>query len=47
MIGKPFLTKLWWGRWWVYVRTKKKYPLRTIKLGYHAGIVSHKRSDYA
>ncbi len=44
--GKPYLTKLWYGRWWFYVRTARKYRLHTIKLGYHAGIVSHKRSSY-
>jgi len=43
-LTKPYLTKIWWGRWWFYVRTSRQFKLKTIRLGYHAGIVSHKIS---
>jgi hypothetical protein len=46
-VRKPYLTKLWIGRRWVYVRTRRKYRLRTIRVGRRfAGIVSHARSSH-
>lgn len=43
---RPYLTKLWLGRWWVYVRTRRCYRRRTGKLVWHWGIVSYRRSTY-
>jgi hypothetical protein len=45
---KPYLTKLWVGNHrWVYIRTRRKFRYRTIRLGPRwAGIVSYTRSDY-
>jgi hypothetical protein len=36
-----YLTKLWWGRRYIYVRTRRRYRLRTFD---RFGIVSYKRS---
>jgi hypothetical protein len=44
---RPYLTKLWIGQHWVYVRTRRRYRLRTIRIGRRfAGIVSYKRSSH-
>lgn len=43
---RPYLTKLWFGRCWFYVRTRRRYPLRTGRLVWHWGVVSYKRSNY-
>jgi hypothetical protein len=40
---KPYLTKLYWGRWWLYIDTSRKYKRRVRKIGWYLGIVSYKK----
>jgi hypothetical protein len=44
--SKPYLTKLWFGRWWVYIDTNRKYKYRCRKLGFYTGIVSYKKTHF-
>lgn len=44
-VKKPYLTKLWWGRWWVYVDTNRKYKYRTAKFIFFWGIVSYRKIE--
>lgn len=40
---RPYLTKYWFGRWWWYAHTKKKHPLRVLRIGrFYTGRTSYK-----
>jgi hypothetical protein len=43
--SKPYVTKLWLGRWWLYLDTRRAYKRRLGKAGWYWGIVSYRKSE--
>jgi hypothetical protein len=39
---KPYLTKVAYGRWWVYRYTRRKWKARTVKFGWWIVVASYK-----